>query len=358
MLKKILFIIGAVVVLLAVFIVKTIYDAGQFTSIRSHSDYRCSKVAIPCPEDIDIDYENGMAFISSSDRRAAMRGETTQGAIYGYSLLSKNPNLTDLTGNFKNEFHPHGISLYVSPSGKRYLFVVNMGHDAHFFDKGKKNKVEIFEYAGGRLIHRETVSGDLLSTPNDILGAGARQFYFTNDHGAESPMGKKLETYLQLAISNIAYYDGSGFKIIAENIAYANGLAMSRDGKRLYATSTVGKYLRVYDRDASTGGLRMIRDVPLNTGVDNINIDSDGKIWAGCMPKLLSFVSYTKDPAKLAPSQVLTITREGEAKYGIKEVYLNTGEEISGCSSAAGFKNRMLVGASYDDHFLDCSLKD
>jgi arylesterase / paraoxonase len=357
MVKKLIIGLCALIALVAAFLIKTVYDAGQFRTLHAHSDYTCVKVKLACPEDIEIDAEGGMALISSSDRRAAMRGETTQGGIYGYSLLAKNPEPVNLTADFKKEFHPHGISLYLDPSGRRYLFVVNMGHDAHFFDAGKKNRVEIFEYAGGRLLHRETVSGDILQTPNDILGVGPRQFYFTNDHGARSPLGKKLETYLQLALSNIVYYDGRGFTVAAGDLVYANGLAMTGDGKTLYATSTVGKLLRVYDRDAASGRLRKIRDVPLDTGVDNINVDREGRIWAGCMPKLLSFVSYTKDPSKLAPSQVLTITGGAKGGYAIREVYLDNGEGISGCSSAAGLGNRMLVGASYDDHFLDCTLK-
>jgi arylesterase / paraoxonase len=356
-LKKIAIGLCVVVILLAGFVLKTIYNAGQFKSIKSHSDYRCVKVKIPCPEDIDIDMERGIAFISSSDRRAAMRGEKTQGGIFGYSPLSSSPTLVELTKDFKKEFHPHGINLYISPSGKRYLFVINMGSDAHFFDVSKKNTVEIFEYSSGRLRHRETISGDLISTPNDILGVGPKQFYFTNDHGAKTQLGKTLETYLQLAISNIVYFDGSRFKIAADGIVYANGLAMSKDGKKLYATSTVGKLMRVYNRTVTSGELSLLTDVFLDTGVDNINVDEDGNIWAGCMPKLLSFMKFTKDPSMLAPSQVLRIQNVSDDKYEIKEVYLNSGEEISGCSSAASFKHRLLVGASYDDHFIDCTMK-
>jgi arylesterase/paraoxonase len=353
MLKKMLIGIFIVLLLLILFVIKTIHDAGQFKSIESRCDCRCTPVQLACPEDIDIDPSTKLAFISSSDRRAAMRGEKTQGAVYGYSLRSEKPELVNLTGDFTQAFHPHGINLY-STGGKKLLFVINMGQDAHFHDTTEGSKVEIFEYRNGRLHHQETITGELIKTPNDILGVGPRQFYITNDHGATTPLGKKAEAYLQLAISNIVYYDGSSFRMVAGDLAYANGLALSGDGGTLFATATVGRMMRVYTREAS-GALRAIEDIDLETGVDNIDIDEEGTIWAGCLPKLLSFVSYSKDPSKLAPSQVLKILRTGGG-YEVKEVYLNRGEEISGASSAAHFRGRLLIGASYDDHFLDCRL--
>jgi arylesterase/paraoxonase len=356
MLKRILIGIFIVLALLILFVIKTLYDAGQFRSIDPHFSGRCTPVKLACPEDIDIDPSSGIAFISSSDRRAAMRGEKTQGAIYGYSLRSENPELINLTGDFTQAFHPHGINLYIS-GGRKLLFVINMGQDAHFHDRTEGSTVEIFEFRQGRLNHQETITGELIKTPNDILGVGPRQFYITNDHGATTPLGKKAEAYLQLAISNIVYYDGSSLKLVAEDLAYANGLALSGDGNTLFATATVGKMMRIYARDRSSGALRALEDIDLETGVDNIDIDEVGNIWAGCLPKLLSFVSYSKDPSKHAPSQVLKILPAGKG-YEIREVYLNRGEEISGASSAAYFRGRLLIGASYDDHFLDCRLTE
>jgi len=360
MIKKIFIGLIVIVIALVLFLIKTLYNAGQFKSIESRCACECTPVKLACPEDIDVDYETGMAFISSSDRRAAMRGEKTQGGIYGYSLIAKNPRLINLTEDFKDQLNPHGINLYISPEGLRLLYVINMGHDAHFHDTTEGSKIEIFEYRGGKLHHRETITGDMITTPNDILGVGSRQFYLTNDHGATTPLGKKLEAYLQLAISNIVFYDGTAFKKAADDLAYANGLALSDDGNTVYATATVGNNLRVYKRDSETGILEEINDIDLDTGVDNIDVDSEGNIWAGCLPKLLSFVEYSKDPtnpAKVAPSQVLKII-PSEKGYTVREIYLNTGEEISGCSSAARFRNRLLIGASYDDHFLDCMLQD
>jgi len=361
MLKKVLIgvgiVVGIVVVLLLAFVIRTLYIAGEFKSIQPHSDYQSIQVKCAGPEDIDIDIDDGMAFISSSDRRAAMRAEISQGAIYGYSLLSEKPVLVNLTEDFKNEFHPHGISLFASPSGEHFLFVINMASDDPFSDTKAGSTIEIFQYVSGKLNHLETVKGSLISSPNDILGVGPRQFYFSNDSGATDRIGKQVELYLQLPISNVVYYDGKEFIKAAENIALANGLAMGNDGKRLYVTSTVGRLIRVYDRDVTTGKLTMVKDLDLQTGVDNINADTEGNIWAGCIPKLVSYDMNRKDATKLAPSQVLKIKPLSNNMFEIKEVYLNAGEEIAGSSCATSYKNRLFIGSAYDDKFLVCVQK-
>jgi len=361
MLKKVLIgvgiFIGIVIILLIAFVIRTVWYAGEFKSIQPHSDYQAMQVKCAGPEDIDIDIEDGVAFISSSDRRAAVRGDVVQGAIYGYSLLSEKPVLTDLTEDFKKAFHPHGISLYSSPSGEHYLFVINMASENPFSDTKAGSTIEIFQYDSGKLKHLETLTDSLISTPNDILGVGPRQFYFSNDTGATDRIGKSLEIYLQLPISNVVYYDGKEFKKVAENIASANGFAMSNDGKRLYVTSTTGKLIRVYDRDATSGALKMVKDLDMQTGVDNINSDSEGIIWAGCIPKLVSYDANRRDPAKLAPSQVLMIKPLSNDMFEVKEVYLNAGEEISGSTCAAHYKNRLFIGSAWNYVFLDCTQK-
>jgi len=349
--------IGVILVLLLAFVLKTLNDAGQFKSLKFHSDYETTVVKLAGPEDIVIDYENGMAFIGSFDRRASIRGERAPGGIYGYSLLTERPELVNLTADFGAQLHPHGIDLYISPSGERFLFVINMGGTGAYVGTTEGSTVEIFKFVDGKLNHLETVTGSLIFAPNDILGVGPRQFYFTNDHGLDDLLGKKIETYLKLPLSNIVYYDGKVMKNVAENMVYANGLAMSVDGKKVYATATTGKLIRIYNRDTITGALSMIKDIGLDTCPDNINRDTQGNLWAACLPKVLSSNSYVSDASKVAPSQVIVIKLLDEDKYEIREVYLDDGYGISFCSAACPFQDRMLIGSPYDDHFLDCSLK-
>jgi arylesterase / paraoxonase len=321
-------------------------DAGEFNHLVPHSAYRCSKVSgVMGPEDIAIDHSSATAFISSADYRAARKGVFRQGAIFAYKLEGK-PVLTDLTADLKIRFAPHGISFFVGPDGRKYLFAVN--HPL------PKNCVEIFEFTNNALVHLQTVEGELIISPNDIAAVGPRQFYFTNDHGAGSAWGRTMEDYLRLPRSNIVYYDGTKMRVVAKNMSYANGIWATSDGKRVYATATAGRKFYVFER-AADGNLKLLSQLDLRTGADNIDIDAQGRILIGAHPKLITFVKHAGKKKSVSPSQVLEVFVNDDNRYSFKELYLNPGDEISGCSVAAGYKDRLLLGAVFENHFLDCT---
>jgi len=213
--------------------------------------------------------------------------------------------------------------------------------------------VEIFEILKNSLVHRETVEGKLIISPNDITAVGPRQFYITNDHGSRSVLGKKLEDYLRLSRSNIVYYDGAKMHVVADGFSYANGIWAAVDGKRLYAAATTGKTFYEYERGAS-GNLKLISKIDLGTGADNIDIDAQGRILIAAHPKLITFLKHAGNKENLSPSQVLEVFRNEKGGYSFEEIYLNAGADISGCSVAAGYKDRLLLGAVFENHFLDC----
>jgi arylesterase/paraoxonase len=231
-----------------------------------------------------------------------------------------------------------------------------MGEDSHFFESTGESTVEIFTYRNGRLYHRETVRNAELTTPNDLIGVGPNQFYATIDHGWTSKWGKMIENYLQLPISYVLYYDGRQFIKVADGIGYANGIALSPDGETLYVGATVGRKIHVYSRDVKTGELAEKESIKLGTGVDNLDVHHDGSIWTGAHSKLLSFVAHSKDPNEPSPSEVVRLMPLKNGSYAVSRVYQNDGRELSGSSVAVSWQNRLLIGAVYDERFLDCTL--
>ncbi len=348
--KKALLVILILILIIAGWVLKLVWDAGQFKSLEPHFAGNCRQIpGVVGPEDITIHPETGIAYISSSDRRAAAKGMPAAGAIYSYNTNLEAAKAELLTRGPGKDFGPHGISLLVSETGNDYLFVVNHVENRH--------SIEVFELVDNELEHRKTYLDPLLVSPNDIVAVAADKFYVTNDHGYPGGIKQKLEDYLKLARSGIVYFDGNRFANAASGYRYANGINISPDGKTVYMAATTGKSVVVFDRNPVSGDLTETFSIDMNTGVDNIELDLEGNLWIASHPKLLSFVAHVGDPKKKSPSQVLRVSVAGKQDSEFKEVYLNMGEELSGSSVAAVRGNRMFVGAVFDPFILDCTLK-
>ena len=253
-----------------VFIIKTVNDAGEFKQISSHFDGSCiSIIGSVGAEDITI-LKNGLAIISSDDRRQTLAGKPVQGAIFSYDLTADAPFLINLTKELNIDFHPHGISVYEKGEGAFVMAVVNHSQ--------KGNSIEIFKYGDAGLIHEGTITDPLLISPNDLVFINESQLYITNDHGNSSEWGKTIEEYLQLARSNVLFYDGNEFTTAIENLRYANGINVSGDGNVLYVAETVGKKISEYAIDKNSNTLTFITSTYINSGADNIELDREGNL--------------------------------------------------------------------------------
>ena len=351
MTKKILLAALVLVLIVGGWLVKMMWSAGQFKTIESHFAGKCSQISgVVGPEDITVHAATGIAYISASDRRAVIRGQPANGAIYAYDLTVKTPELVNLTPDAGADFAPHGISLHSAENGRQTLFVVNHA--------SAKHRIEVYDLQAGRLSHRNTISDPALVSPNDIVGVGPDQFYVSNDHRYASGLMKAVEEFLQLRLSNVLYYDGSKFAEAAAGIGYANGINISADGRTLYLCAVTELAVHVYQRDIASGKLTHEKKIDLGTGVDNIERDPAGGLWIGAHPQLLRFLQHAQDPNKISPSQVLHLIPKADGDYDIREVYLNGGEEISASSVATIYGRRMLVGAVFDPKFLDCQISN
>ncbi|MBL7870614.1 MAG: SMP-30/gluconolactonase/LRE family protein [Cyclobacteriaceae bacterium] len=343
-----------VVILYAIFAI--LVPAGVFKTITPHFDGTVTKIQLPIagPEDITIDLQSGLAFISVDDRRSNMaKSNSVNGGILLMNLSDSMSTLRNVTPADLNDFHPHGISLWKEPDGRMFLFVITHGANRD------KQSVERFIWRNDSLIYLETIlHPTLMTSPNDLTAVGERSFYVTNDHGySNAGLGRTLEDYLQRSISYVNYYDGTGFRKVATDIAYANGINHSADLSKVYIASCTGRKVLIYDRDLVTGDLTLNERIRVNTGVDNIELDADGSLWIGAHPQLLKFASHAKDPTKHSPSQVIKLFKDEAGKYQLEEIYLNNGIEYSGSSVGAVYKNKILIGSVFEKSFLTCELK-
>lgn len=346
-----IFILIGVVIAFVVFAI--LIPAGTFKTLEPHFAGTTKNMPIPIagPEDIEIDRQEGLVFISVEDRRSNLQQKgSVSGGILLYHLEEGIEHIRNITPPNLTDFHPHGISLFRSDSSTLFLFAVS--HQA-----SGNQVVERFEFKNDSLVHLESIAdANRMTSPNDLVAVGERSFYVTNDHLHTAGFSKSIEEYLQRSISYVNYYDGKSFQKVADQIGYANGINESPDRKYIVVAGSTDRALWVYTK-SETGSLTAIDKIELGTGPDNIDFDADGNILVACHPQLLKFVAHSKDAKNCSPSQVLKINYTGPTKFTIEEIFLNDGTNYSGSSIAVTYGNTLLIGSVFEPSLLHCTLE-
>jgi arylesterase/paraoxonase len=352
--RTIMIALAVIVGIVAAFAARIVWIGGVFRTIEPHFAGRCHLVQGPVgPEDLTIHPKTGVAYISAADRRAMLKGRPVPGAIFAYDLNATDARPVNLTPNADLSFQPHGLSLWIGDDGRQVLYVIN--HPPAQTGK-PANTIEIFDLRDGALIHRASLTDPLLVMPNDLVAVGYDRFYLTNTHNHPAGRMQTLETFLQIPGAKVILYADGTFRPAIDNLVFPNGINASADGRTIYVATTTPRRVLVYDRDLRTDALSKRDEIFLGSGADNIEVDADGNLWIGAHPKLLLLNALRDDPAALAPSQVLRVSRAGSG-YRVDEVYLNAGDQIAAASVAAVRGQRLLIGQIFGNGILDCTME-
>ncbi len=343
--------LGALALAFGVWLYFFLRDAGVFTTVAPKSAGVCRTITggdIVGVEDLTIDPDTKLAFLSGYDRRADGAGGPARGAVWTYDLSAPDAAPVDATATaLPAGFSPHGISLWRGPDGRKALFAINHA--------GNRHTVEIFDVAGATLTHRQTVSGDALVSPNDLVGVGPEAFYVTNDHANVSGWRRTAEDYLRLRETTVQFFNGEVFARVLYGVGGANGIAVSADGRSLYLSAASERTVHVYDRDPATNALTHRAAVAVPGFADNIEVLADGDLLLGLHTKILQLLAHFGDASKLSPSHVMRLKQDGKGGFVPQTIYYNDGAEISGVSVAAGLDQRLLIGAIMEPKILDCA---
>jgi len=330
-------------ILLLIFIAHVLISTGFFRTITPKFDGEIlHKVALKGAEDIMISAADSFAIISATDRIITPEEPEGKGNLFLIDLKSDNYTPILLTSSFTKSFAPHGISFFKKDTTYQVM-AINHTPNGHF--------IEVFELHDKNLNHVKTLSHSSMISPNDLVMLDENRFYFTNDHGYVRGIGKLLEEYGGLAVSNVIYFDGQDYKEVADGIAYANGINFDKNRGLLFVASPRDFLVKVYSKD-NDGSLSFIENIPCGTGVDNIEFDNKGNLWIGSHPNLLRFNAYAKGQKETAPSEIIKVTYRSKGDYSVEKVYVEEGKEMSGSTVAAIFGNLIFAGNVFDDEFL------
>jgi len=329
--------------ILLIFVAYTLISTGFFRTVENQFNGKVlEKVALVGAEDIMVSVEDSFALISSTARKSFPTDEQEIGGLYLLDLSTNNFSPIHLSASFKKPFAPHGISYFKNGDSYRVM-AINHTPNGHF--------IEVFELQDKTLSYLKTIEHPSLVHPNDLVMLDENRFYVTNDHRYTQGLGKLFEEYSGLGLSNVVYFDGQDYREVAGGIAYANGINYDQKRNLVYVASVRGFSVNVYKRE-NNGSLTFIENIPCGTGVDNIELDSQGKLWIGCHPSLLRFNAYAKGKKETSPSEIIVIDYISKGEYSIENVYAADGKDMSGSSVAAPFGDLIFTGNVMDDSFL------
>jgi arylesterase/paraoxonase len=350
------------VVALVLYVGYTIWLGGAYRSTEAFTAGQCEAVpSPPGPEDMALLPDSAVlppgtipgAIVASQDRR----NREAPGGLYFYDMSSRPGSFTKLELPASLMLHPHGISLFTAPDGQMFLHVIN-------HRSAERHTVEIFsvqrvtDTALPVLRHRGSVSSDLFVHPNGIAAAGPESFYLTNDRGKGPRWMHMVENLAQLSRSTVVYHDGRGARVVAEDIAFANGIEISADGGTVLVGSTQWRMLLAYTREAQSGMLLRSGSLPLPGGADNIRRDSDGNLWVAAHPNAFAFIGHAMDAGKESPSMILRLARDSRGVVHTEEAFGDPGTLISGASVGLHRQGRLLIGSVFQSSMLDCLIDE
>jgi arylesterase/paraoxonase len=345
--KRTLVVVAAFAVVIGLFTLDFLSFGGQFRDLGFRSPGACMSLPLEASaEDIQIDRNRSVAYLSSLDRRGLVEGKAVEGTVLQIDLVADPLRADSALSSAPAGFRPHGMSLYRMGDGKQRLFVIS-------HPEGEEHVIEIFEQnSENRFTHVGSVRDPLLVSPNAIVAVGPQQFYVANDKGDSGFLGRIAESLFRTGLSKVVYFDGESMRVAAEGLKSGVGMGLSPDGLTAYVAETLGKRVSAYTRNPLTGDLIFKQYIDIDGSPDNINVDADGTLWIAVHAKLVDLIRHFGDATHHAPTTVLRHDA-GE----ITPIYVNDGSEISAGSVGASFAERLYIGSITEPKLLICRMR-
>jgi arylesterase / paraoxonase len=323
----------------------TLHDGGYFLEIKPINTQ--NEKILPSPagvEDLTKNEKSGLLYLSAHDRRHPK----SVGDLYLINPKDTSLQWKNLTQGLQlQDFRPHGISIVHTPDHHSYLFAISHGDT--------KNEVLRFEIVKDSLVLQNKYSSTEFISPNDILAVGSQQFFLTNDHTRPKDWLRTIGDFIRFPSGNVVYFDGQKARIVTDGIAYPNGINISANKEKIYVAATSTNKLMVFEPDIQTMKLELKGEFKTAFPPDNIEVSPQGTLLIGCHPKLLDFLSHSKnEKIKSASAVIEMVPKDGDiSNFSQKIIYLNTGHSLSGSSVATTFgKESILIGSVFEKKIL------
>ncbi len=320
-----------------------------YANVKPNPIPGCKRImGMPGPEDMAIDRETGILYVSSHERR----GKLVDGKLFQLNLNATDEPLASLIEtNYPEKFHPHGISL-VKLKGKSLLYVIS-----HSNLEDPTHTIEVFQIEKGKLTHIETIRNETLISPNDLQVIPDGRIFVSNDRGEGSMFRSVIDGLFGIKRSRISYFDGKKWKLFENPVTFGNGILYRKimDKEYLYRAATTPEKIYKYEM-IQNGGETELKEVKVfsyDAGPDNLEEDEEGNIYFAAHKSIFRFLKHKDDPNYPSPSQIFVMDKNENTK----EIYANDGTEIPSSSTGLKYKNKLYISQVFNPFILVCPLK-
>lgn len=333
------------------------------------SDYMCHQVSVVDEEgraifgieDMAHDVRHNRLILSAYDRFAATRAmengmDPPNGGLHvldtdvlmslGDGDATVSATTLGVQGPGSLLLHPHGIDLFDDGEMVR-LAVVNRLADIH--DSSAADLL-LFDVDGPSLTLIARGGGDAFCRANDVVLLDASTAIFSYDQSRCGAWGVWAERVFQPRRSGLRlsrFEKGKAdAQSLLDDVAFANGVAVSPDGASLLMTGSRDRELRIYDRRALLeGGAEPTVIVPFDGGPDNISVTPDGRSITAVHPDPFALFLHINEWGDLPESRIVMTSADGTLLQTIEGPH---GTMPGAATSALMLDDRIIVSSAWD----------
>ena len=339
-------------------------------------DYMCRPVSVIDEagqsifgiEDMAHDVRSGRLILSAYDRFAAMRAmengsEPPGGGLFSLyvdrltSIRDEDVSLPVKTLEVRVPesllLHPHGIGLFDDGETSR-LAVVNRLTDMH---DASAADLLLFDLDAQSLALIGRGSGEAYCRANDVALLDASTAVFTYDQSRCGAWGVWAERVFQPRSSGLRlsrFDDGQvDAQPVLDDVAFANGVAVSPDGASLLMTASRDQVLRVFDKQALLeGNTDPNVVVSFEGGPDNVSLAPDGSSVTAVHPDPFALFLHINGWGDLPESSVVISSADGASQQTIAGP---SGTMPGAATSAMMLGDKIIVSSAWDAGLGICS---
>lgn len=330
-------------ILIVVYVVKLLFDAGFFRKIQNYNDTHCSKVFnVIGPEDMAKLPGTSLIAISSDPRSEGPKNN--RGNIYLYDTV-KNEQVLLQEIDFPKEFSPHGIDI-IQKGNHFLIYAIDQYNET-------QTRIDVLnlDLAQKSISFQKRIESEFLTAANDLSLIGEERFFFTRDFNTKNKLLVTAQQYLRFPTGSVWMYDKGKLNQLAGHLFYANGIQFDSQHSTLYVSEMLNKLIHAYS--FRNNQLDLEKSIHLPDGIDNLTLYQNEIIAAG-HPNLISLKKMRDDRKHKSPSVIYSIDLNLSK---ITKLYENDGAQIAATSVGLKISNEQLIlGSVFDDHILSCSL--